>query len=555
MIKYKKIIYRIVVSVFVIFPSMFAFAQEDSLKNIETTVVGDQPVTVGEAKKIEYNPEIDPPKLNPPTLTYKVEDKQYKTKPEIVPSKPQGYNSKESERLYGNYTKIGYGMYKMPLLETYFHNTRSNNLNYGIRYNFQSGEYLKANQIFSDNKIKGHFAYNLTSLSKIKVQAGYERNRINWYGFNPDSLKFDPDSTKNIYNNFSAGTYYEKLGKTKTDFSFGGGLDYYFQNDKYGNKENYFNVKGDVKKLVRQHDLTVPLSITSVTFGRDTNYSRLFIDLNPRYFLDYGRLTLNLGFNSTVFYDSLGGNLYWYPYADFKIKIIENKLLAHMGIDGGVQQNTYASLIRQNPFIDTLTSVQHSNTKVKVFGGLWGSIGSKLAYGIEADYGNYLNVPFFLCDTTPLRKYNVIYDNVDIFNVKATIQFQMAEQFKATLEFNYHNYRPGDQLYYWNMPNVDAKLNLQYNYDNKFTARITTYYIGERFGKNTEFRDSSNASQNAASVTLPALVDFNVILEYRYNKMIGLFLNGSNLTNQAYQRWLNYPGYKLAILGGVAFTF
>ena len=116
--------------------------QDDSLRNISTTIQD----KVGDAKKIDYNPQIDPPKLNPPTLTYNIEGKEYKTKPEIVPSKPQNYNNKDNERMYGNYTKIGYGMYNMPLFETYFHNTRSKNYDYGIRYHFLSGEYLKANQ-------------------------------------------------------------------------------------------------------------------------------------------------------------------------------------------------------------------------------------------------------------------------------------------------------------------------------------------------------------------------------------------------------------------------
>ncbi len=534
---------------------LVASAQADSLRNIETTIQGVYTFTVSEAKKLEYNPEIDPPKLNPPTLTYSVEDKGYATKPEIIPSKPQGYNTKESERIYGNYTRIGYGNYNTPLFETYFHNTRSKNLDYGIRYNFLSSEYLKANQVFSDHLLKGHLAYNLSSLSKVTVHAGYERNRINWFGFNSDSVKVDLESTKNIYNNFSIGSDFEKKGRTINDFSYGGGIEYYYQKDQYRNKENYLEVKGVAKKMVHQHLLSIPLSIDYTSFGKDTTYNRFSFNLNPRYLLDYGKTTLDIGFNSLLFHDSLGGELFWYPYADFKIKIIESKLNAHLGIDGGEKQNTYASFIKQNPFLDTVLELKNTINKVKVVGGLWGSINSKIAFGVEADFGNYLEMPFYLCDTTVLKKYQVVYDNIDIFNVKATLQLQWAEKFKSTLEFTYHNYQPGDQLYYWNMPSLEGKLNLQYNYNNKFTARVTTYYLGERFGKNVEFKDSTKIYLNSESVKLPGLVDVNVILEYRYNKMISVFLNGSNLTNQAYRRWLNYPGYKLSVLGGVAFTF
>ncbi len=540
----------------VFFTGTFAYGQDTTLNNETIIVVGEHNEIAKDAVKKDYNPEIDPPKLNPPTLTYSVEDKEYKTKPEIIPARPQSYNSKEMERLYGNYTKIGYGMYNLGLLETYFHNTRSKNLDYGIRYNYLGGEYKPKNQVFSDNKVRGHFTYNLNSRSKVNAYAGYDRNRINWYGFNPDSAKYDIDSTKNIYNNFNLGTSFEKLGKTKNDIGFGAGVDYYFQNDHYGNKENYFAVKAELKKLVRSHLLTIPLSIATTTFAKDTmKYRRLFVDLNPRWLLDYGRLVLNVGFNSTLFNDSAGGKLYFYPYADFKVKIIENKLNGHLGIDGGVLQNTYAYLLKQNPFLDTAIQLQHSNMKVKLFGGLWGSIGSKVGVGVEADFANYLNMPFYLCDTTPLRKYKVIYDNIDIFNVKGTLQMQWGEQFKSTLEVSYHNYKPGTQAYYWNMPDIDAKLNLMYNYNNKFTAKLTTYYLGERYGKNIEHRDANNNVLDSAAIKLPAVIDLNLSLEYRYNKMIAIFVNGSNLTNQAYRRWANYPVYKLAVLGGVAFTF
>jgi hypothetical protein len=558
MFKRKNILMKSVLMLAILSAGIASHAQDSTLNNETIIVVGEFKATANDAVKIDYNPQIDPPKLTPPTLTYKVEDKDYKTNPEIIPARPQAFNSKESEKLYGNYTKIGYGMYNLALLETYIHNTRAKNMDYGFHYKFFGGEEEATNQIFSDNFAKGNFTYNLTSLSKVKVNAGYERNRITWYGFNPDSVKTNPnaDSTKNIYNNFSVGTYYEKLAKSKNDFGFGAGANYYFQNDHYGNKENYFVAKGEVKKSLREHLLTVPLSIAYTTFGKDTvKYNRLFVDLNPRWLLDYGRLVLNVGFNSTLFHDSVGGKFYFYPYAEFKVKIIENKLNAHLGLDGGVLQNTYATLLKQNPFLDTVVQLQHSNMKAKLFGGFWGSIGSKAAFALEADFGSYLNMPFYLCDTTPLRKYKVIYDNIDIYNVKATLQLQWGEQFKTTLEASYHNYKPGSQLYYWNMPTIDAKLNLQYNYNNKFTAKITAYYLGERFGKNIEHRDAQNNVLDSAAIKLPAIIDLNLSLEYRYNKMISVFVNGSNLMNQAYSRWVNYPGYKLAALGGVAFTF
>jgi hypothetical protein len=549
---------KIIVSlgIFLLLASPVMLVAQDTLNSIEISVTAANTPLLRDAVKIDYNPQIDPPKLDPPKLSYTVEGKDYKTKPEIVPSKPQGYNSKDLEKLYGNYTRLGYGMYKMPLFETYFNNTTSKKYDYGLFYKHLNGEYKPWNQVFGDDQAQGKFGYYLSPQRKVNVVAAYERHRINYFGFNHDSVKFDIDSTKNIYSKYSGGATFNNEMKTAADIGYSINAGYYFMNDHYSNKESYFNIGGSVQKNIRNHPLIVPLNIVSTSFSHNNDaYSRFLIELQPRYLLDFKRLKLDLGFNSTIRHDTLDNNFYFYPYADFKMTLIEKRLKAHLGIDGNAIENTYASLINVNPFLDTMISLKNSNLKNKVMGGFEGSIGNHFGWALEADFSNYVNLPFYLGDTTALRKYKIIYDNIDIFSVKGTFEYQVGEQFKAIVEAGYHKYNADDQAHYWNMPEIDAKLNLQYTYRNMITAKLTTYYLGERFGKNIERRDSLGNTLDSAIINLPAIIDLNLFVEYRYNKMISVFVQASNLTSQAYMRWNNYPSYKLNILGGVAFTF
>ena len=544
---------------------------QDTLNQVQIEVQGEYNATVADAVKIDYNPQIDPPTLNPPTLTYSVEGKSYKTKPEIAPAKAQSYSNKKTDRQYGNYTKLGYGMYKMPLFETYFHNTIAKQIDYGIYAKHLSGQYDSAHQIFSDNNVKGHIGYRLSSNQELSAEAEYERNRNNFVQ-RTSPYVLNIDSTKNVYNYARGAVNYTRTAPSKDGFGYSGNLQYHFQNKMEANREHYISLGGGVKKAIRGHELYAPLQFTNLSFGNDSAaYKRLYIDVNPRYALDYNRLKLNVGFNSSIFHDSADSRFYFYPVVDFKMVLVENKLMAHIGLDGGVRQNSYHSIVKENMFVDsrlfgysyannaafrdTTSNLLHSNVKNRVYAGLWGSIGNHAMLSVEADFGNYMNMPFYVGDTSNVQKYYILYDNVDILNVKATCQLQWAEDFKTVVEATYHNYKPDGQQYYWNMPDIDAKLHAIYNYKNMFTARLTTYYVGQRYAKNFEHTDAFGARLDTAVTTLKPFVDVNLNLEYRYNKMISVFVNAANLTNAAYQRWNYYPSYRLNILGGVAFTF
>lgn len=535
---------QIALSIFFLLTSAWVLGQKDSLSNVDIDIVKPYKPILAEAVKINYVPTIDPPQMEPAEFKYEVKDKEYKTTATFLPARAVGLGTTAQAKLYGNYTKIGYGNYNSPLFETYLNNTRSSTLNYGLFGKHLSSELARTNQIFSDDIVKGYIRKSLNSEMSIGGDAFYQRNRVNYFGYNPDSTTYNADSTKQVYQLIGGNVEFRRKSKSKVGYSFGAG--YYYFKDLYGNAESLLNIGGDLSKIIRGHEAIVPIKVTQTSFGDSDKYNRLFVDLNPRYHIKQEKIHFNVGFNATVYNDTAGGKMYFYPVAEVRFLVIPNVMTVFAGVDGGVAQNTFRSFAQQNPFIDTVNFLKLSQTKYNVFGGFQGAIGKHTGYNFSASYKSMIDLPLFIADTTPLRKYEIIYDAADILTVHGEVSFQLAEEFRIAAAANYYSYNLKDQVRPWNLPTLDAKLSASYIYNEKLAINLNALYMNKRYGR---------VRNDSAEYLMKDIIDLNLGVEYRYNKFIALFLNANNLIGAPYQRWYSYPSYKFNILGGVTFTF
>ena len=535
---------QLVLSVVFLLSTLLITAQKDSLSNVDIDIVKPYKPILAEAVKINYIPTIDPPQMTPAEFRYELKDKEFKTSASFSPAKAAGLGTTTQAKLYGNYTKIGYGNYNTPLFETYLNNTRSSTLNYGLFAKHLSSELASTNQNFSDDHVKGYLRKSLNSEMSLGVDAYYQRNRVNYFGYNPDSITYNSDSIKQVYQ--LAGGNVEFKRKSKSKFSYSGAVGYYYFKDLYGNTESLFTIGGDLGKVIRGHEANVPLKVTQTSFGDSLKFSRLFVDVNPRYYIKQEKIHFNVGFNSTIYNDTAGGKMYFYPVAEVRFLIIPNVMTIFAGVDGGIAQNTYRSFAQVNPFIDTVNYLKLSQTKYNVFGGFQGAIGKHTGYNFSASYKSIIDMPLFIADTTPLRKYEIVYDAADVLTVHGEVSFQLAEELRVSASANYYTFNLKDQARPWNLPTLDAKLSASYIYDEKLAINLNAIYMNKRYGR---------VRNDSAEYLMKDIIDLNLGVEYRYNKFIALFLNANNLVGAPYQRWYSYPSYKFNILGGVTFTF
>ena len=60
---------------------------------------------------------------------------------------------------------------------------------------------------------------------------------------------------------------------------------------------------------------------------------------------------------------------------------------------------------------------------------------------------------------------------------------------------------------------------------------------------------------SGTEVELDGFFDINLGVDYLVNERLTVFANGTNLLNQNYERFLNYPVQGFQVMAGVAFRF
>jgi hypothetical protein len=66
----------------------------------------------------------------------------------------------------------------------------------------------------------------------------------------------------------------------------------------------------------------------------------------------------------------------------------------YAGIDGGVQLNSYANLLQQNPFLVSDLVLKPTETKYHFYFGLKGDIDQELKYDVKAGFSDLKNAQF-----------------------------------------------------------------------------------------------------------------------------------------------------------------
>lgn len=524
-----------------------AFAQDTLRTDIVDVVKAFKPV-LSEAIKIQSNPNPEIPETKTPVFTYEVPQRKMDGMPTLYTIKPLSLGTSLLPKLKNNYTKLGYGNYNTPLFETYLSTTRNKNLQAGLFLKHLSSN-PDDNRTFSNNTA---YLYGKRFMGKgvLSADAYYYRNVVNLYGYKPENLSVSKDDIRQQFQTFDTKLSYQNILKDTSKLSFRMDAGFYNFSDKRDASENDFKLNGTFGKNIGGNPLEVKAGVNvSALKTPATDYNRTFVDINPRYKLNMDKLYINLGFNSTFFNDSTGTNFYFFPVAEAGYGLIEKSLTGFIGITGNLQRNTYRSIANENPFIRTLGLNNTVNT-FELYGGFKGIISPQTSFLLNASLSNVKNMLFYVADSSKLYSQSVVFDpkNSSVFNVKAELNHEFDDKFMLGFVMNYYKYSLSIDAPF-SRPTFTTHLNLGYNMGDKFLWKVSIYTMNAR--KTRELLDGSSYND----VTLKALVDLNLGLDYRYNKNVSLFVNLNNLANNQYQRWMNLPVYGFNVLGGLTVSF
>ncbi|NDW17362.1 hypothetical protein D0T53_00340 [Dysgonomonas sp. 216] len=411
-----KTIYKSTILAAIVLPlSITASAQQTAAKdttlNRQILLEKEFAPTLQDASKINTLPAVHEPVVKPVNLQYEtsrpaINFTQYRIKDtgagdimtDIDFSKKRGYFNFGAGSHAQINTDFGYRIL----------DTNTDELDVFARFNNLSG---KINLENSDEKVKAKYSDLLINakyqhnfeLIAWRLLAGYENTGFNYYGSpfmrNPDNFNINK---KQSLNNFSIGT-----GLKSTDsneFIYDAAIKFNIFSTKYGPNIEDDGPKGNI--IEGKFDVAAPfgadkvvginMNIMNQSFSKVKFIENAGLDKDD-YFHSLTKASLNpyISFKGDSYFLKLGVKT---DYAidnknklvvapDLKLDwIFADKTKFYANVTGGINENTYLQIMRENRYVDMRSRVAYSRTPFDLKAG----IASAVISGFELDiFGGY----------------------------------------------------------------------------------------------------------------------------------------------------------------------
>ena len=479
------------------------------------------------------------------------------------------------DKLKRGYVKGGIGMYTTPLAEIYYNSLRSRKNNWGIHARHISSNSSIDNTGFSglsENEASA-FYQHFNRNNYWKGELNYRRDANHFYGFNRDEIDSadDRDAIFQAFNNIGARISTSTFDNDTGDLNYEGTLAYYNYSDRYEAVENNVMLNTRFKKMIKSEVYSLDFGVDfnnyksqqdtpitlSPSFSPEINTSNnTIIKVIPSVITSGEKwyVRAGLGIFANI---SDATKFHFYPNVEAKYNFLDI-FIPYVGINGGLERNSFKTLTTENPFLLSQVNLQNTNTRYNVYGGVRGSISNTVSFNLQVArksvYGNAL----FVNDTayTIGNRMDVIYDSMDVTELNAQIMYENGEKLRVYAKGKYSFFSPLYEAYVWNTPALEVTVGGIYDLADKILVRAYIFFIGERKAKIYEELDGTELnSDNSYSISQKAFLDFNLGFEYRYNRTISAFVNFNNILNQRYLMFYQYPVQRINIMGGATWRF
>lgn len=534
----KKLLTIILLTLF----SFSAYSQSriDSSKLENVDVYTNYKPDVAQSVKIDLEPELEDPKVSPPTYTYDFPNVSYKPKSVYTPINPVFVKPEPKEDLFDNYVEIGGGNYLTSYLDASIHNTQDKYYTYGLRVKHHAAS-------ASNNPLQGLFSQNrVTAFGKrekgteLTGNIDYQRNVVHYYGYLVDTPSLELGDINQIYNDINASAVWDfQNKKVKNNLDIGFNIF-----DKLGENENTFMAINNNSFDLGKSTIHLDLKGMYTNLSETAKYQRIFFDVLPHVDFKYEKFNFDIGLLANYFNDSNTSQIYVAPYLKAETYLVPKKLRAYAGVLGGLQQNTLKSLSYENLFLGNNFDIPKTRNLFDFYVGMNGSFKRFVEYGIKLSQASIENQYFFVNDTNNLKNFTMVFDDMTKFTFSGELKFDVNQNLDIGFRGNFYSYNTNTIAEAWHMPTYDASLFA--------TIRIAdkVYINGGMFV--TSDRQAVDLARTRYS--LGAINDLNIGAEYRYKKNISAFARVNNLLNQNYQIWNFYNAQGINVLAGVTFS-
>jgi len=553
-------IVTLVVALFILLAyKAVAQGQGGIIDGSDWTVTGIFQPIVADAIKLSDRPIFSDSTKRIEKLNYSIRSKKVNSIFEVEPIKPAKMQGEPLTKLYRSMVKVGAGNYFTPYGEYFYNSLRSKDQIYGMHLKHISSQTTLKNvglSSYSDNEA-GLYGEKFFKTKSLAGSIDYTRNAIHYYGYHTDQHILTDDATFQAFTHvepqFSIKSFYKDSSKVNYDF----GMKYYYHGDAYGTTESNFKTDIILKTYYQKQLFTLNSHVDYYNnVVTKTPSNNILLKLNPSVAASGEKWTANLGLSVFMDITQEATKFKFYPNINFHYHIIDNIFIPYAGITGGLQKNSFYSYFKENPFINSKIDLsKNTDNKYTAFGGIRGTLTSKIYYNTKASFSQVKGLPLFVNDLSDVveNKFNVVYDTANVFNVYGEIGYQQTEKLRIALKGNFNRYTLDNQLAAWHKPGWEVTFSANYNLSDKIVAKADIFYVGKRSARTYEILP--NFSKSFISTDLKAYTDINLGLEYRYTKRLGAFLNINNLAATRYYKWNGYPSMRFNVLLGVSYSF
>lgn len=580
------------ITLFLLFTAVqFSMAQikEGTIGSEVVNIVKPYTPTISDAFKVKETPVLqDEEEQKKETIQYRIFS--FPVASTFAPSKGKAaaVDPAKKEKIYDNYATLGFGNYGTANAELFVTKSISNSSYFGamLRHLSSQGGIKDAalEDKYATTNVDVTYGVRERNLS-WNLDLGFKNQMFNWYGLPNYSLFTDAiiqniDSKQN-YNAIAVG------GKVNLKNSFFKQASTQFKHfsDAFGSAENHFFIKP-------QFDFKVMNQIVNTDFVFDYvggdferridlinsayNYSSLNFGFSPSIFYQQDDLSVQVG--ASVFYAALNRNtigmplnknsIYMYPNIKASYKLVGDILVAYAGAEGGLQQNSYADFVDENPFVSPTLFVVPTDTKYDIYAGLKGKLANTVAFNASASFVNQADKALFQSnkfDVTATNtegyaygnSFRVVYDNVKTIRLFGELKTEFSKNISFGINGTFSSYSTDAEAEAWNLPQLKLGSSLAYSINEKWYAGAQVFYVGQRKDLISMQSDADVFPPIFSDqiLTLNAYFDINAHVGYKYNSRLSAYLKGNNLANQQYDRWANFPVQGIQVLLGANYKF
>ena len=553
---------------------------EDGLGTEVVNVVKPYSPTISDAFKVKETPALnDSVTAQKKAVAYNIFSVPVASTFTPAKGKAATVEEAEPELLYDNYATLGFGNYTTILGELYsnFRISRTDQAGFSFRHNSTQGaidDILLSNNYF-DTGIDGFYSSRGQDLA-FELKGGLDHQIVNWYGTNSIVNAFAPadidaiDPQQTYFGGYIGGN----VSVADNVFS-GADLRLRYLSDAFSSSEFHIVAVPEFMFPLEQFDLNIAGSIDFLTGGFDRDYfnqmalSYGFANFGIRPSLVYtdDDLTLDLGVEAVISLDSenSASKFYLYPKIQASYRLVDEVVIAYGGAEGGLKQNSFYSLQQGNHFVSPTLAIAPTNQQLDAFVGIKGKFTSNVGYNLRVSYGLAENHAFYQINPYKGRlpdllgyeygnSFNVLYDDLNTLEVFSELKVEVAKGFRLGVNGSIFSYST-DQAEAWNLPGFKASVVSDFDITEDWYGGFSVFFVGERkdFLGNTQIGVAQEPFNTV--VTLDGYLDANAHLGYRFNQRLSLFVKGSNLLGDNYEKWLLFPVQGIQGLLGATYKF